>query len=168
MAELTDRRYCEAFAVLEAMPDPPTRLMGSILGNWALLAHERGLVEEAKSRYQRALVIQQQTLGGATRWWRPCVIAMPVSSGRWPMSTGGTPYPKGLSHPDLWDPIHLRSWSAWEMAGKGNDNERLGHECRETNPGRLLSVCPSHRTLGMSVAHWLRRSLYRNSRVGQS
>ena len=34
-----------------------------ILENWAWLSHERGLVDEAKLRYQRALVIQQQTLG---------------------------------------------------------------------------------------------------------
>lgn len=37
--------------------------MGSILGNWALLTHERGLLDEARLRYERALVIQQQTLG---------------------------------------------------------------------------------------------------------
>jgi tetratricopeptide (TPR) repeat protein len=38
-------------------------LTGTILGNWASLLHERGLVDEAKLRYERALIIQQQTLG---------------------------------------------------------------------------------------------------------
>jgi serine/threonine-protein kinase len=37
--------------------------MGSILGNWAMLAHDRGLLDEARLRYERALVIQEQTLG---------------------------------------------------------------------------------------------------------
>ncbi|MEQ1846014.1 MAG: tetratricopeptide repeat protein, partial [Nitrospira sp.] len=43
--------------------EPAEGLMGSILGNWAVLTHERGLLDEARLRYERALVIQQQTLG---------------------------------------------------------------------------------------------------------
>lgn len=47
----------------EAASGPDAALTGTVLGNWALLAHERGLREEAKLRYERALVIQQRTLG---------------------------------------------------------------------------------------------------------
>ena len=55
--------YRKALAVSESAAGPEAALTGTILGNWAWLAHERGLVDEAKFRYQQALVIQQQTLG---------------------------------------------------------------------------------------------------------
>jgi len=49
--------------IAEAELGTDAPLTGTILGNWAWLLHERGLVDEAKLRYERALVIQQQTLG---------------------------------------------------------------------------------------------------------
>jgi serine/threonine-protein kinase len=60
---MADRTYREAFASNEGASEPAEGLMGSILGNWALLLHDRGLLDEAKLRYEQALVIQQQTLG---------------------------------------------------------------------------------------------------------